>query len=240
MAFLLSRSRFVPRNLFFATTSQAPTLHLSTATPNTNRNNNKINELKHITDPERLEHPRRRTMSTHSFVISTGWNNAPLSEKDHVNLMLSSDPNGIHVSFTAPFYNDKKPDHPPGSMMHLWDYEVVEIFFLGKDNKYLEIELGPHGHYLGLELEGVRNVVKQELPLDVTLDHLDDGMWHSSVVIPRSYLPKDIEKFNAYSIHGEGENRRYNALFPVTTSDSDNQPDFHKLEWFQLLPEDLR
>ena len=33
--------------------------------------------------------------------------------------------------------------------MGLWDYEVVELFLLNSDTEeYLELEFGPHGHYL--------------------------------------------------------------------------------------------
>ena len=36
---------------------------------------------------------------------------------------------------------------------HLWDYEVVELFFLSSTTGlYLEVEFGPHGQHLGLLL----------------------------------------------------------------------------------------
>lgn len=55
------------------------------------------------------------------------------------------------IKVEAPYFDNPKP--PGGvrgqSFYQLWDYEVVEAFFLdSKSQKYLEIELGPHGQYL--------------------------------------------------------------------------------------------
>ena len=49
----------------------------------------------------------------------------------------------------------------------LWDYEVVEIFFLASKNEemYLELEFGPHGHHLGLLLHGRRNCLIHSFPI---------------------------------------------------------------------------
>ena len=54
-----------------------------------------------------------------------------------------------------------------GAYYRLWDYEVVEIFFLSsKDNMYLEVEFGPHGHHLGLLLNGRQKCIKHSFPID--------------------------------------------------------------------------
>lgn len=37
---------------------------------------------------------------------------------------------GISIEIEAPFYDDPKPNGPPGPFYQLWDYEVVEAFFL--------------------------------------------------------------------------------------------------------------
>lgn len=50
--------------------------------------------------------------------------------------------------------------------MGLWDFEVVEAFFLcSKTEQYLEIELGPHGHHLVLFLSGRKNIIEKCLPI---------------------------------------------------------------------------
>lgn len=45
------------------------------------------------------------------------------------------------------------------------------------------------------------------------------------------YFPPGITKFNAYAIHGVGDDRKYEALFPVPGE----FPDFHRLEHFQPI-----
>ena len=77
----------------------------------------------------------------------------------------------------APFYNDPAPPEPSDkksdidskndkALMGLWDYEVVEAFFLcSKSEQYLEVEIGPHGHHLVLFLNGRKNIIKECLPI---------------------------------------------------------------------------
>ena len=48
----------------------------------------------------------------------------------------------------------------------LWDYEVVEVFFLGRSDRYLEVEMSPHGHFLVLKLHGARKLVETMIPID--------------------------------------------------------------------------
>ena len=58
------------------------------------------------------------------------------------------------------------PPGPAGSTDELWNHEVVEVFIMGRAERYLEIEMSPHGHYLALKLQGARNIVTKEIPLD--------------------------------------------------------------------------
>ena len=58
--------------------------------------------------------------------------------------------------------------HTPGQALYeLWNYEVVEIFFLASkdENMYLELEFGPHGQHLGLLLRGSRNCLIHSFPI---------------------------------------------------------------------------
>ena len=76
----------------------------------------------------------------------------------------------ITLKVDAPFYNDPAPPEPSDkksdidsknnkALMGLWDYEVVEAFFLcSKSEQYLEVEFGPHGHHLVLFLNGRKNM----------------------------------------------------------------------------------
>ncbi|CAG5131402.1 unnamed protein product [Candidula unifasciata] len=111
-----------------------------------------------------------------------------------------------------------------------WDYEVVEAFFLNQRNQYLEVELSPHGQHLLLMLNGQRNMVKDKLPLRTFSADISGNTWTGQAVLPRSYFPPGVTKFNAYAIHGQGSNRVYESLYPAKNLD---QPDFHRLEFFQ-------
>ena len=81
---------------------------------------------------------------------------------------------GLGIEIEAPFFDDPAPDSDPGkqqAFLGLWDYEVVEIFFLAssknekEDEMYLELEFGPHGHHLGLLLHGRRNCLIHSFPI---------------------------------------------------------------------------
>lgn len=54
-------------------------------------------------------------------------------------------------------------------------------------------------------------------------------------IIPWSYFPPNVNKMNSYAIHGSGQNRTYEALYPIPTEEivEDQEPNFHRLEYFQ-------
>lgn len=39
--------------------------------------------------------------------------------------------------------------------------------------------------------------------------------WEGKALLPWSYFPPCTDKFNAFAIHGLGEERKYEALYPV-------------------------
>jgi len=109
---------------------------------------------------------------------------------------------------------------------------VAEIFFLGADDKYLEVELCPHGQHLVLLLNGTRNMIKDKLALNYTATR--DGVnntWTGTAIIPLDYFPPRVLKMNAYAIHGSRDSRQYEALYPTTKEFA--TPDFHRLQFFK-------
>jgi len=44
-----------------------------------------------------------------------------------------------------------------------------------------------------------------------------DKMWTGRAIIPWEYFPPQVNKFNAFAIHGSGTGRAYWSLFPVPT-----------------------
>ena len=92
---------------------------------------------------------------------------------DHrrANISLTPGQAEVKISVSAPFYGDPAP---PGGQtgqayFGLWDYEVVEAFFLNTEDQYLEVEFGPHGQHIVLLLDGRRNAVKSVLRSDLSL-----------------------------------------------------------------------
>ncbi len=68
----------------------------------------------------------------------------------------------VELRILAPYYGDPLP--PGGKVgeayFKLWEYEVVEAFFLNQEDQYLELEFGPHGQHLMLLLQGAGNAIK--------------------------------------------------------------------------------
>ena len=55
------------------------------------------------------------------------------------------------------------------------------------------------------------------------IDHAA-GVWAGEARIPADYFPPNVTLFNAYAIHGAGEDRAYEALY----ESSGPQADFHR------------
>ncbi|XP_044285295.1 UPF0462 protein C4orf33 homolog [Varanus komodoensis] len=172
------------------------------------------------------------------FKIEHTWNSIPVSH-DPVVIRLIAENGGILMEVTAPFFND--PPAPPGApgkpFNGLWDYEVVEAFFLnGQTRQYLEVELCPHGQHLVLLLCGRRKICKQELPVKFEVSRTS-AKWNGRAHLPWSYFPAASDKFNAFAIHGSSVDRTYEALYPVPQCDiqKEQEPDFHRLEYFRSL-----
>ena len=169
--------------------------------------------------------------------IGRTWDGQLLAASEKAAITLKIEPDAIHLDIDAPFHDDPAPSTSPGSVDGLWNYEVVELFIAGPPQldgriPYLEVELGPHSHYLVLQLSDVRQVAVQGLPLDYSAE-IDQtaGRWRGKAVVPNSYLPPPPHCVNAYAIHGVGNARRYLAWQPVPGA----QPDFHQPRCFAPL-----
>lgn len=161
--------------------------------------------------------------------IAGTWNGGPLASGEHARVDVELG-DVIEVRVEASFHDDPPPDGPAGRLDGLWEYEVVELFLLGAGDAYLEIELGPHGHWLGLGLEGRRRIVRDEIPIDFQSEQRGDR-WRGEARIEACFLPRSIRGVNAYALHGVGAERRYLAAHPVPGP----APDFHRLEHFAAL-----
>ncbi|KHN83555.1 UPF0462 protein C4orf33 -like protein [Toxocara canis] len=117
----------------------------------------------------------------------------------------------------------------------LWNYEVIELFFANAKKQYLEVEVGPHGHWLCILHDGIRRPFNTGEELQLEVQNMFVGStWRCVFEIPLAYFPAGVQTFNAYGIHGSGENRFYEAFTPVTDG-SYEAPDFHRLEFFKKI-----
>ncbi|KAG3276185.1 UPF0462 protein C4orf33 homolog isoform X3 [Ictidomys tridecemlineatus] len=170
------------------------------------------------------------------FKIEHTWDAFPVKHEPAF-VRLNPGEGGVMVEVSAPFFNDPPaPLGEPGKPFNgLWDYEVVEVFFLNDvTGQYLEVELCPHGQHLVLLLSGRRNVWKQELTLSFKVSR-GETKWEGRAYLPWSYFPPNVTKFNAFAIHGSKEKRSYEALYPVPQHElqQGQKPDFHRLEYFK-------
>ena len=157
--------------------------------------------------------------------IATTWDGRPLPAADQVRLQLDLEGPHLRVEVEAPFSGDPAPPTAPGPTWGLWEHEVVELFVAGPGERYTEIELGPYGHHLVLQLAGVRAVVARELPLRFEA-RIEGDRWKGIAWLDRGLLPSGPHRINATAIRGVGEARGYFAWAPMPGP----APDFHRLE----------
>jgi len=137
------------------------------------------------------------------------------------------------LTVSAPFHGDPAPRGRAGPTPGLWEFEVVELFVVGSGPgpNYTEIELGPYGHHLVLQLDGIRATVASELPLTFEA-RISGDRWTGRATIAGHLMPAHPRWWNAYAIHGVGAARRYLAAHPVPG----DGPDFHRLRHFAPWP----
>ena len=167
--------------------------------------------------------------------IAHTWDGQLLDAGEHAFLELFWGERDLCIEVDAPLGLDPVPPGPPGSLWKLWEHEVVELFLLGPNEAYTEVEMGPHGHHLVLRLNGIRTIVAQELPMEFQVTRRE-GRWQGKATLSREFLPATLVGFNAYAIRGTGQNRRYMAHSPVPGE----SPDFHRISLFPPWPKALR
>ncbi|MBX2801842.1 MAG: hypothetical protein KTR31_29455 [Myxococcales bacterium] len=168
------------------------------------------------------------------LVIDKTWDGAPLPEAEHAWLELSLEAQHLVIRVDAPYAGDPAPEGPAGPTDGLWSYEVVELFVVGAEQRYAEIELSPHGHHWVLQLEGIRNPVVKGIAIEHT-PRIEGRRWRATARVPRKVLPDEPRTCNAFRIVGVPPSRRYLACFPVPG----DGPNFHRLEHFGPWPEGL-
>lgn len=172
---------------------------------------------------------------THRLRIDKTWKGLPLPLHAQSYLEMERRPAGVLLDFSTPFYEDPPPpvstEGEIVSTPELWNYEVLELF-IAHGEQYTEIEVGPHGHYLVLRFQGMRQRVSEGHPLRYK-SYVESGQWMGTLLIENQYLPPEPWSFNAYRIHGVEASRCYLSAF--AQSEEAMYPDFHQLPSFQPL-----
>ena len=164
-------------------------------------------------------------------VIRQLWNGESATPGEHLTLSARLEPQRLVIEVDAPFHDDPPPAAPRGRCDGLWEFEVVELFLVGEGERYLEIELGPHGHYLLLELCGPRRVVRSDLACTYDVSRRG-ARWSGRAEIRIDLVPPGLRCWNAFAIHGRGSDRRYLAAHALPGT----HPDFHRIADFPGLP----
>ena len=165
------------------------------------------------------------------FEIERTWAGEPLE----VSATVYVDFYGVRVD--APFFGQDVRPEGHGRHPRLWEHEVVEVFLAeGRDDTspYIEIEVGPFGHWLVLGFTGYRRAV----PLDevvVGYDAVIEGdRWRGHLKLESTWWHEVLERSrhgNAFAIH-QLSTRRYCAAFGP---DEGRPPDFHHLGTYRTL-----
>lgn len=174
--------------------------------------------------------------TTQCLMVACNWDGEALPQPAAA-LRLDASEGALFIEARAPQRGDPEPEGPGGGRLDaLWTHEVVELFLLGADERYLELEWNPHGYWLALRLHGVRRVVSDRVPIEPTFEREGD-VWIVRQRISAARLPPGLRAANAYAIYGCGEARRHRAHRGAPG----DTPDFHRLETFvSLRPELLR
>lgn len=159
--------------------------------------------------------------------VQQTWDGDEVGKDEAAVVTLEHAAQVLRVRVAAPFHSDPPPDSDD-----LWDFEVVELMLVGAGERYVEIELSPHGRSLVLFLQGPRNVVGRAAAVEYHAQ-IQAGRWQGVATVPLAWLPIGVDRVNAFAVHGATEPRRYLAWRPT----GGLHPDFHRLDQFGTLDE---
>ena len=84
-----------------------------------------------LSDAFSLQASKRDEDGEKKFSIATTWDGQPV-DHEPVELTLEGDGEDLVIRISAPFFGDPAPEggKPGEAFFKLWEYEVVEAFFL--------------------------------------------------------------------------------------------------------------
>jgi hypothetical protein len=168
-----------------------------------------------------------------ALLIGHDFRGQSLPKSRRALVRLRREASELCIEVVAPYFADPAPSAPVGATDRLWEHEVCEVFIADAAEHYLEVELSPHGHHLVLELNGVRQVVRSQLPIAYSARIEPGGpgrtgRFFGQARVPWHYLPTPALRVNAYAIHGPAAQRCYHAH----NASGGDVADFHQLSSF--------
>jgi len=137
---------------------------------------------------------------------------------------LSQSIKGIHVQVRGPMLHEQRiPEAPIGERVDgLWNFDVIEVFFVGPGHQYLELELGAGGHWLLLGFDRIRHRSREYASLKPIVRYAKDSdkTWSSEITLPLNLIPENLRAMNAFAIMAG----QFLSLAPLPGE----KPDFHQ------------
>ena len=160
--------------------------------------------------------------------VEKRWNGEDCSREDlHASAWLSQTDDGVVIRVQALVLEDQKmPEAEVGARFDgLWDFDVVEVFLVGDNHHYLEVELGAGGQWLVLEFDEIRKRSNDHADLQPKFSHIrGDEVWSAEIVIPRDLVPEGFRGMCVFVIAGG----KFLSLVPMPG----DEPDFHQPDVF--------
>jgi len=168
-----------------------------------------------------------------TLVVEGTWDGRPVAPHARVELACVGD--ALEVRIDAIMVGDPPPPGPPRALPGLWDHEVVEVFIAGPPHDrtapYVELEVGPHGHWLAWSFVGYRERAGDVALAEPPAVARAGDRWRATLCVPLAALPPAPWRVNAFALHGaHPDARRYLAATPL----GGERPDFHRVEDYPI------
>jgi hypothetical protein len=181
--------------------------------------------------------------------INHVWGQSNRLDKPLARCFLRWTTQGLCFDIQACYFQSDPPTAPIGPLWKLWEWEVVELFIVGQEQHYLELEFSPHGHYLVLKLHTIRNIIQSLISLEYqsslfpssqfyysSINHhfMKKSQWYGQAIIPFNLLPppyiNTTEEYdyhiNMFMCYQHNNKKQYAFAYPL----EGKQPNFHQIQ----------
>lgn len=166
------------------------------------------------------------------FEIGREWSGEALGD----GFVVEVHPGGVRVD--APFFGEDRRPEGVGVCGRLWEHEVVEVFLAEEGGRYVEIEVGPFGHWLALAFDGYRQGGEVHGVVNsMNVEIRGEGRWRGELSFEPGWWTGVLARSvvgNAFAIHTVGGRRRHCAAF---LPGDGSRPDFHRRDTYRALVE---